>query len=303
MAAHRSLPSPRSEIIGRNVDRGVLRDLIGERVPVITVVGTGGGGKTRLATAVAHDHVVAFGDQVFFVALAGVTDAPAVAAAIAGVLEVRASADRPVEEAVCDALRHRSSLLVLDNFEQVMTAAEFVSVLTEKCPLLTVLVTSRAPLHIRGERVYELERLPIGSVEAPAVVLFCERARSAQPMFVLNGDNTASVLDLCERLEGLPLAIELAASWISMLTPAELLDRLDRSRSGTLGLLANGAADSPERHRTLERTIAWSYDLLAPGAQALLRSLSIFEAGSTLAAVETVCVPREDCERVVSNNR
>ncbi len=299
MAAHRSLPSPRSEIIGRNVDRGVLRDLIGERVPVITVVGTGGGGKTRLATAVAHDHVDAFDDQVFFVALAGVTDAPGVAAAAAGVLEVRASADRPVEEAVCDALRHRSSLLVLDNFEQVMTAAEFVSFLTEQCPLLTVLVTSRAPLHIRGERVYELERLSIGSVEAPAVLLFCERARSAQPTFVLSGDNTASVLDLCDRLEGLPLAIELAASWIAMLTPAELLDRLERSRTGTgtLGLLANGAADSPERHRTLERTITWSYELLAPGAQALLRSLSVFEAGSTLAAVEAVCAPGDYCDR------
>ena len=297
MAAHRSLPSPRSKIIGRNVDRGVLRDLIGERLPVITVVGTGGGGKTRLATAVAHDHVDAFGDQVFFVALAGVTDAPGVAAAVAEVLEVRASADRPVEEAVCDALRHRSALLVLDNFEQVMTAAEFVSFLTEQCPLLTVLVTSRAPLHIRGERVYELERLSIGSVEAPAVLLFCERACSGQPTFVLSGDNTASVLDLCDRLEGLPLAIELAASWIVMLTPAELLDRLERSRSGTLGLLANGAADSPERHRTLERTITWSYELLAPGAQALLRSLSVFEAGSTLAAVEAVCAPGDDCER------
>ncbi len=175
-----------------------------ERLPVITVVGTGGGGKTRLATAVAHDHVVAFGDQVFFVALAGVTDAPGVAAAVAGVLEVRASADRPVEEAVCDALRPRSSLLVLDNFEQVMTAAEFVSFLTEQCPLLTVLVTSRAPLHIRGERVYELERLSVGSVEAPAVLLFCERARSAQPTFVLSGDNTASVLEVCDRLEGPP---------------------------------------------------------------------------------------------------
>ncbi len=297
MAAHRSLPSPRSEIIGRTVDRGLLRDLIDEGVPVLTVVGTGGGGKTRLATAVAHDHVAAFGDQVFFVALAGVTDAPGVAAAVAAVLEVRASADRPVEEAVCDALRHRSSLLVLDNFEQVIAAAEFVSFLTERCPLLTVLVTSRAPLHIRGERVYELERLPIGSAEAPAILLFCERAGSAQPAFVLSGDNTASVLDLCERLEGLPLAIELAASWIAMLTPAELLDRLERSRSGALGLLANGAADSPERHRTLERTITWSYDLLAPGAQALLRSLSIFEAGSTLAAVEAVCAPGAAGER------
>lgn len=281
-------------MVGRERDLALLHDSIAQGAPLITIVGTGGAGKTRLATAVAQEQVGRFDDQVFFVSLAGVTQSDGVPGAIAGVLQVRASADRTIGEAVADALRHRPSLLVLDNFEQILDAAPFVGYLLAHCPLLAVLVTSRSPLRVHAERIFELAPLPVASVDDPGIILFCERARSMQPTFVLNRSNERAVIELCAHLDGLPLAIELAASRISLMTPAALLERFNRSPADALRLLSSGARDAPQRHRALEDTIAWSYDLLTPEAQRLFRQLSIFDAGCTLAAVEAVCATTSD---------
>ena len=296
MAHASALPAPRTALLGRTDDLRAVGELIAARVPLVTIVGTGGMGKTRLAVALAHASVDAFDDQVWFVPLAGITEPTDVPAAIAGVIHVRASANRSIGDAVCDMLRHRSSLLVLDNFEQILDGAPFVSHLVEQCPLLTVVVTSRAPLHIVAERVYELESLPVSSIDAPGVQLFGERARAVQPTFELDARNEASVLALCARLDGLPLAIELAASRIPLLSPAELLDRFDRSADAALRLLAGNARDVPARHRSLENTIRWSYELLDGAGQTLLCDLAVFEGGATMAAIEAVCAPAASTE-------
>jgi predicted ATPase/class 3 adenylate cyclase len=296
-----NLPLQVTPFIGRERELAAVERLLqGSRL--VTLTGPGGAGKTRLALQVAEAVIEAYADGVCFVSLAAVSETALVASAVAQALGVRETSARPVLEAVADHLRDRRLLLVLDNFEQVLAAAPAVAELLASCPRLSAVVTSRAPLRLRGEREYPVpplelpdpDRLP--SVERlsqyAAVQLFVERALAVQPSFAVTNDNAPAVAEICHRLDGLPLAIELAAARVKVLPPQALRARLTRR----LDLLTGGARDLPARQRTLRATIAWSYDLLAPAERALFRRLAVFRGGCTLEAAEAVCDPGGDLQ-------
>jgi predicted ATPase/DNA-binding CsgD family transcriptional regulator len=239
-------------------------------------------------------------DGAVFVDLAGVTDPSAVAAEIAGTLEVGESGTDAPAVALRRALARRQLLLVLDNFEQVLTAADVPVGLVESCAELSVLVTSRAPLRVRAERVFRLAALPVpiraGHSDVAAlrrfasVELFSERAAAIRPDFQLDAGNAAAVAAICRALDGLPLAIELAAARASHLSPAVLMERLMASAvHAPLDTLGRGASDLPARQQTMRETIAWSYDLLSAPEQRLFRRLSVFDGDCSLDAIEAVC--------------
>jgi predicted ATPase len=252
-------------------------------------------GKTRLALQVTADLRALFADDVAFVALAPLADPALVVATIAQALGLREVGGEPLRDTVQTALRDRRLLLVLDNFEHLAAAASEIVALLMACPRLVVLVTSRAALRVRGEQEYSVPPLAlpdlchVPTVEeataAAAVALFVQRAQAANPEFVLTSANAAAVAAICRRLDGLPLALELAAARIKLLSPTALLARLDRA----LPLLVGGAQDLPERQQTMRTTIAWSYDLLSPPERLLLRRLPVFTGGCTLEAAEAVC--------------
>ncbi|MDP9368665.1 MAG: helix-turn-helix domain-containing protein [Chloroflexota bacterium] len=290
-----SLPAPLTRLVGREQEVTALAErLTGSEARLITLTGPGGVGKTRLALQVAADLAAVLSHGVAFVSLAPLADPTLVLPTIAGAVDVREMAGRDLRDALRVSLRRRQMLLVLDNFEHDLPAAVEVAQLLAACPQLRVLVTSRVPLHLRGEQEIPVEPLGlpdlarVPSVEevadAAAVQLFVERAREVSPAFDLTPLNAAAVAAICRRLDGLPLAIELAAAWIKVLPPVELLARLDR----VLPLLAGRARDLPGRQRTMERTIAWSYDLLDPPAQTLFRRLAVFAGGFSLGAAEAI---------------
>ena len=281
---------PLTPLVGRDGDVEDVRAAVARpEVRLVTLTGTGGVGKTRLALAAAASLVQAFPHGVFFVALAAVRDAEVMWKTIADSLDV--ASDRPAVEAVTGYLGARPALLVLDNLEQLHGAAAVVADLLAAAPGLVVLATSRRPLHLQGE--HEQPVLPLAvprdtGVEVVAASgaarLFVQQAAMVRPGFTLTEGNAADITGICGRLDGLPLAIELAASRIRLLAPGALLARLDHS----LGLAAADAG-RPLRQQTLRSTIAWSYDLLDADEQALFARLGVFAGGWTLDAAEAVC--------------
>ena len=285
------LPVPPTPLVGRSADIAALCSLLHQPdIRLATVVGPGGIGKTRLVLEVASTLHAEF-DGVWFVDLAPVANPLLVPAALAAELGIIGEGSRPVLDVIAERLTGCRSLLVLDNFEQVLSAADDVAHLLAESPGLRVLVTSRSLLQVRGERAFPLTPLDTPPAEArlveaaasPAVQLFLARAQDVRPDFALTAENAPAVAAVVRRLDGIPLAIELAAARVQLLTPAMLLRRLDRR----LDLQASDR-DIPERQRTLRATVDWSHSLLGPAERALFAQLGVFAGGWTIEAAEAV---------------
>jgi predicted ATPase/DNA-binding NarL/FixJ family response regulator len=274
----------------------VLQLLLEQHTRLLTLVGPGGTGKTRLAIAIGEQVADDFVDGVAFVSLASTQDSTLTITTIAQALGVRESGDMSLLASLTTFLQARQMLLILDNFEHLVAAAPVVADLLAACPGLTVLVTSRSVLHLYGEHVFEVTPLALPSAgtsvpvallaEIDAIRLFVERARAARAGFELTDGNAQAVAAICARLDGLPLAIELAAARVRVLSPAALLARLEHR----LKVLTGGPQDVPARQQTMGNTIAWSYSLLTDEQQGLLRQLAVFSGGWTLEAAEAVSV-------------
>jgi predicted ATPase/class 3 adenylate cyclase len=298
-----NLPQQPTPFLGREQPvADIVALLRREDVQLVTLVGPGGTGKTRLALQVAAELLGDFRDGVFFVPLAPVTDPALVPSAIATALGLREEGGQPLADRLQDVVAAKSLLIVLDNVEHVVAAAPGVGTLLAFAPELKVLATSRTPLHLRAEHEYpvpplSVPRRPSASTaeqlgQYEAVRLFVARARAIKPDFVLSDDNAAAVAEICRRLDGLPLAIELAAARVRLLSPQAMLSRLEQG----LPVLTGGARDAPERQRTLHNTIAWSFDLLWPEDQVLFRRLAVFVGGCTLEAAEAVANPDRELD-------
>jgi predicted ATPase/DNA-binding XRE family transcriptional regulator len=297
------LPSQLTPLIGR--ERGVeevRHRLLHPEVRLLTLTGPGGVGKTRLSLEVARQILDQFENGVCFVALAPISDPTLVPSAIAQALQVKQSAGQSIAEALEQYLRGRQLLLVLDNFERLLNAGPPLARLLAACPRLKVLVTSRVVLRLQGEHSYEVPTLalpPAGHEPFPeqldwyeAIRLFVERARAARSEFRITTENAPAVIELCRRLDGLPLAIELAAARVSLLPPEAMLARL----GNRLALLTGGARDLPDRQRTLRATLDWSYGLLSMAERSLFACLAVFVGGWTLEAAEAVCDAGDEAE-------
>lgn len=273
-------PRPLTSFVGRERELTLVRRLLAQ-CRLLTLTGPGGSGKTRLAIRLAAEEEEESRDGVFFVQLAPLRDPDLVVPTIADVLGLHEASDRTPLERVIAHLHDRRALLVLDNFEHLLAAATTVSELVTAAPGIRVVVTSRSRLRISGE-----QECPVPPLAEPdAMRLFHERAAAAVPGFQVDGASAAAVALIVARLDGLPLAIELAATRARILPPAEILARLD----GALGFLVGGARDAPDRQQTLRATIAWSYDLLTPPARGLLAVWSVFRGSAELSTVEAVC--------------
>ncbi|HEU5430050.1 MAG TPA: AAA family ATPase, partial [Thermomicrobiales bacterium] len=289
-----SLPTPLTRLIGRETELHALQaKLAVSDVRLLTVTGAGGTGKTRLALEAAAKARERYLDDVVFVDLSLLNDPALVIPTVAAALGVRDSAAQLLRESLSRFLASKHLLLLLDSCEQVLAAAPEIAALLAASPSLTILATSREPLHVRGERELPLLPLPLPAADQslsaadlariPAIALFVERAEACRPDFVLTAENAAAVAAICRRLDGLPLAIELAAARSKALPPAALLGQMERRLP-----LLTGGRDLPARQRTMRDAIAWSADLLSPEQQRLFRRLAVFSGGFTLAAAEAV---------------
>ncbi|HET7692675.1 MAG TPA: tetratricopeptide repeat protein [Gemmatimonadota bacterium] len=301
-----SLPWQPTTLVGRERELAALCRMMGDpAVRLVTLTGPGGTGKTRLAIDAAQRMLAQFPDGVFFVNLGTLQDAALAGVAIARTTGVTIEAGSSVLESLRSALERRRCLLLLDGFETVLPAADLIADLLEETDALEILVTSRAVLRLRGERVFPVPPLSVPERESAlgitelleygAVDLFVQRAQAADPEFQLTIENRLAVAGICTGLDGLPLAIELAAARVRLLEPAMILARLGQR----FDLLKGGPRDLPERQQTLRRTFDWSYDLLTEPQQRLFRCLCVFAGGCTLDGVRDVCYPESDEEDVV----
>src|SRR5215203_3276041 len=286
-----SMPAPRTSFVGREREVGLVQALLRRSdVRLVTVTGPGGVGKTRTAIRA----VSSAPHSAQFVDLADVQQPALVLPTIAAALGVRPDG-RPVLDNLRAVLRDDDYLLVLDNFEQVLPAASALADLLDACPNVKLLATSRAVLGIPGEHVVDIRPFPLPPLRAPgsetdavnfdACRLFVDRAQALDPEFVLTSANGTTIVSICQRLDGLPLAIELAAAWVSVLSPSELLAQLE----SRLALPSGGGLGAPQRQRSLRDTIAWSYELLSAPARVLFRRLAVFNGGCSLDAIREIC--------------
>jgi predicted ATPase/class 3 adenylate cyclase len=295
-----NLPTETSAFVGRDAELRAIRARLDDTsVRLVTLTGPGGSGKTRLGIRAAADQIDRFTDGVYFVDLLTATDSDAVLALVATALGLGDVAERSPLDELRRHLRAQEVLIVLDNFEQVAVAAPTLVELLADCPGLKLLVTSRQALRVRGENVVSVPPLSLPAAtdatraddlsQFEAIQLFVERARGVRADFRLTDDNAAAVADICRRLDGLPLAIELATARLNLFSPDALRDRL----AGSFNALGSGARDLPERQQTLRATIEWSYQLLTPAEQRLFELLSVF-AGTSVEAVEAVAADLDD---------
>ena len=287
------LSQPRTTLIGREREIGLLRHMLSTDARLITLTGPAGTGKTRLAVAAAFRATDLFRDDICFVELAPIGDSELVASTIVRRLGLQESGATSLEETLIGYLRDRQSLLVLDNFEHLLAAAPLVADLLSACTKLKVLATSRARLQVSGEQEFAVPPLEVPSLDSlpsheeleryPATALFAQRATAANPGFAVSRWNFELIARLCSRLDGLPLAIELAAARTALLSPQEILTRIEGAGTReSLDLLTNAMRDAPSRHRTLRDAIGWSYGLLNPSEQQLFRRLSAYVGGFLL---------------------
>jgi len=294
LGSNATLPVSATTLFGRDKELGELIELLNVN-RVVTIIGTGGMGKTRLALELAHRLKEKFSGNVVFASMAAVVNVEDVIPTLANTLGIKEAEGRDLVKGISTVIGDRSALLVLDNLEQVIAVAPRVAELISNCPHLKIITTSRTPLKISAEHEYALKPLSLPSnkeiksvdqlLEFPSISLFVDRAKKVNGAFQLTNENATEVIQICERLDGLPLALELAAARIRMMSAKQLLQRLEHA----LDILTSGAKDLPERHQTLRATIDWSYSLLTDSEKKLFRRMSVFTGGCTMEAIEATC--------------
>jgi predicted ATPase/class 3 adenylate cyclase/Tfp pilus assembly protein PilF len=303
-----NLPLQSTAFIGRTREVDLLKQqILRSDMRLMTLTGMGGTGKTRLSLQVGAELIDNFHDGVFFVALANELEPGSVASAIAGALGVLEVDGRSLVDSLKDHLKEKEMLVILDNFEQVMGATVLISTFVSGCPNLKFLVTSRSALRIYGEKEFAVPTMTLPNprhklsietlLENETIQLFLNRAQAVKPDFELNTENAIAVVGICHKLDGLPLALELAAARIRLLTPQSMLTRLE----SRLKILTGGAKDLPARQQTLRAAIDWSYDLLSEEDRSLFRRVAVFVSGCTLEAMESVCIIEGSTEIDVLN--